>query len=86
MILRHSEDQQVSDAREICAIVIENLLHAVNVPHDRLVSYMADMEEQGLIEKDGDGNTPYAITPKGVRYLDEFRKVDRLGRIFGVET
>jgi predicted transcriptional regulator len=66
-------------------VKITHLLHSVNVPYDRLVSYMADMEEQGLIEKSGDGNTSYTITKKGQKYLDEFRKVDEFSRLFGVE-
>jgi predicted transcriptional regulator len=66
-------------------VKITHLLHTVNVPYDRLVSYMSDMEEQGLIEKSGDGSTSYVIAPKGLKYLEEFRKVDEFSRLFGVE-
>ncbi len=71
--------------RQNDSMKITHLLRAVNVPYDRLVTYMADMEEQGLIEKGGDGSTSYVITQKGLRYLDGFRKVDEFSRMFGVE-
>ena len=66
-------------------VKVTHLLHAVNVPYDRLVSYMDDMEKQGLIDKGGEGSTSYVITQKGLKYLDEFRKLDEFSRMFGVE-
>jgi predicted transcriptional regulator len=65
---------------------ITYLLHKANLSHDRLVSHLAKMTALGLIEKGTDGETTYySITPRGEKYLAEFRKVEDFADAFGVE-
>ncbi|HEY3420929.1 MAG TPA: winged helix-turn-helix domain-containing protein [Methanomassiliicoccales archaeon] len=65
---------------------ITHLLHSANVPHDRLVKYLAQMEKSNLIARSGDGEgTAYTITQKGRMYLVEFKKLEEFSSIFGVE-
>ena len=65
---------------------ITHLLHSANVPHDRLVKYLDQMEKSNLIARSADGDGPaYLITQKGKKYLIEFKKLEEFSSIFGVE-
>lgn len=65
---------------------ITHLLRSANVPHDRLVIYLAQMEKSNLITKsDGGDGTAIVITQKGRKYLVEFKKLEEFTDIFGVE-
>jgi predicted transcriptional regulator len=62
------------------------LLHAANLPHERLMSHLTKMIGLGLIERKLEGEAVYfIISPKGKKFLVEFRKVEDFGDAFGVE-
>jgi predicted transcriptional regulator len=66
---------------------ITYLLHKANLSHERLVNHLARMTTLGLIDRMNDGESGYyLITPKGKKYLMEFRKVEEFGDAFGVEV
>ena len=43
----------------------------MNVPFDRLKSYLSDLEDLNLIED----QLSYNLTQKGKQYLDEYKKI-----------
>jgi len=57
-----------SDTEKIVLIHIQTKL---NVPFDRLKSYLSDLENLDLIED----QISYKITQKGRQYLREYRKI-----------
>ena len=69
------------------AMKITHLLHSANVPYDRLMKYLAQMEKTYLIVRSGEADvTAYIITQKGRNYLVEFKKLEEFSGIFGVEV
>ena len=63
------------------------ILYGANLSHERLVRYLTEMEEKGLVERltDEDGRSKYAITDRGRRLLREIRKIEEFLRAFGLE-
>jgi len=61
-----------------------HILYGANLSHDRLVKYLTQLKESGLIEEIGDiDRTAYSLTDKGMEFLKEFRKVSRFAEAFG---
>jgi len=61
-----------------------HILYGANLSHDRLVKYLAQLKEQGLIEeKENSEKTTYSLTDKGIEFLNEFRKVSQFAEAFG---
>jgi predicted transcriptional regulator len=52
-------------------IVLIHVQTKLNVPFDRLKTYLSDLEALGLIED----QTLYKLTQKGRQYLKEYRKI-----------
>ena len=52
-------------------IVLTRVQTRINVPFDRLKSYISDLEDLNLIED----QLSYNLTQKGKQYLDEYRKI-----------
>ena len=52
-------------------IVLTHIQAKMNVPFDRLKSYLLDLEELNLIQ-DQDS---YNLTQKGIQYLEEYKKI-----------
>ena len=63
------------------------ILYGANLSHERLVRYLAEMEEKGLIERltGEEGRVRYAITNKGRRLLREIRRIEEFLQAFGLE-
>ncbi|OYT53129.1 hypothetical protein B6U66_00065 [Candidatus Bathyarchaeota archaeon ex4484_135] len=62
------------------------ILYGANLSHDRLVRYLAEMEQKGLVRRVvDDGKTRYEMTEKGWRLLREVRKIEEFLRAFGLE-
>jgi predicted transcriptional regulator len=65
---------------------ITHIIHKANLPHDRLMVYLTQMEKAGLvhiiIEKD---NMKYSITEKGFQLISEFNKMQGWVKAFGLE-
>jgi predicted transcriptional regulator len=53
------------------SIVLTHIQTKMNVPFDRLKSYISDLEDLDLIEN----QISYNLTQKGKQYLDEYRKI-----------
>ena len=71
---------------EINEAKITHIIHAANMPYGRLVEHLEKMEESGLVEKVCNENeTFYVVTNKGRRYLQEFKRFEEFGDLFGVE-
>lgn len=52
-------------------IVLTRVQAKMNVPFDRLKSYISDLEDLNLIED----QLSYNLTQKGKQYLDEYQKI-----------
>ncbi len=63
-----------------------HIMYGANLSHDRLKSYLRFLLEKGFIEEvDVGGRAYYRVTPKGMQFLNEFRKVKELSEAFGIE-
>jgi len=84
--LRISIDILTIIAREGGETGPTRILYGANLSHDRLMTYLENLKELGLIEemKGEDEKTTYRLLDKGVSLLSEFRKIDRLAEAFGV--
>jgi len=61
-----------------------HILYGANLSHDRLVKYLTQLKEQGLIEEIGvSDRTTYSLTDKGIEFLKEFRKISQFAEAFG---
>lgn len=66
---------------------VTHLIHDVNMPYERLMSYLARMHRDGLVHitsSEGDGDK-YVITKKGTRFVSEFKNVQNWVNAFGLE-
>lgn len=55
-----------------------------NLSYERMSKYLSVLTEKGLLELTGSGGL-YVATPKGVEFLEEFKKFERLAKTFGLE-
>ena len=60
-----------AEKSETGKIVLTRVQTKMNVPFDRLKSYISDLEDLNLIEN----QLSYNLTEKGKQYLDEYRKI-----------
>ncbi len=62
-----------------------HVLSASNLPYDRFIKYLAELEEKGLVveERSDDGNF-IVLTDKGKSFLRELRRMDYFLRGFGL--
>ena len=61
-----------------------HVLYGANLSHDRLVKYLAQLKEQGLVDERGASDrTTYSLTEKGTIFLNEFKKVAQFAEAFG---
>jgi predicted transcriptional regulator len=61
-----------------------HVLYGANLSHDRLVKYLAQLKEQGLIEEKGDiDRITYSLTDKGISFLNEFKRISQFAQAFG---
>jgi predicted transcriptional regulator len=62
-----------------------HILYKANLSHDRLVKYLDELTEKGLIEvqQEGEGRS-YRMTPKGVSFLIEIRRAEAFIQGFGL--
>ena len=63
------------------------ILYGANLSHERMVRYLAEMEEKGLVRRVEleEGRVRYEITDRGRRLLREMRKMEEFLRAFGLE-
>ncbi|MCD6509394.1 MAG: hypothetical protein J7L11_03265 [Thermoprotei archaeon] len=61
------------------------IMRDANLPYDRLLNYLAELERRGLVIRKSDNSDLYHLTKKGMKFLIEFEKVERFARVFGLE-
>jgi predicted transcriptional regulator len=62
-----------------------HILYRANLSHERLVKYLDELTNKGLIEMKQDGeNRTYSVTPKGVSFLIEMRRAESFVQGFGL--
>lgn len=63
-----------------------HILYKANLSHDRLIKYLEQLEESGLIVREQDGDrVGYSINTKGTMFITEFRKMEEFADAFGLE-
>ena len=60
------------------------LLYGANLPHDRLKEYLDQLLQRGLVKevKEND-HSSYELTPAGIRFIQEFRRMEKFAEGFG---
>lgn len=62
-----------------------HVLYKANLSYDRMTKYLSMLEENGLVERNSEGDrTYYTITDKGRYFLQEFRRVEEFTTAFGL--
>ncbi|RLF10590.1 MAG: hypothetical protein DRJ98_05720 [Thermoprotei archaeon] len=62
------------------------IMYGANLSHERLVRYLNELEERGLIkEVKVEERSFYELTDKGSSFLTELRKLEAFAKAFGVE-
>lgn len=59
------------------------ILYGANLSHDRLVKYLEELRTLDVIQETGAEDKIYSLTPKGVEFLNNFRKVESFASAFG---
>jgi predicted transcriptional regulator len=60
-----------SEQNNVDKIILTHIQTKMNVPFDRLKSYISDLENLKLIED----QVGYNLTQKGKQYLDEYKRI-----------
>ncbi|MDJ0273705.1 MAG: winged helix-turn-helix domain-containing protein [Nitrososphaerota archaeon] len=64
---------------------ITTIMRDANLPYDRLQRYLEELVAKGLLGRHQNDPTLFHVTDKGVRFVEEFQRFDRLVRAFGLE-
>jgi predicted transcriptional regulator len=59
------------------------ILYGANLSHDRLVKYLDELRNLGVIQESGNGEKVYSLTQKGIEFLNDFRRVESFASAFG---
>lgn len=63
-----------------------HILYKANLSYDRLLRYLEDLEQKGMIEVKQEKDAKYyALTPKGVKFLIELRRAESFIKGFGFD-
>lgn len=61
------------------------ILYGANLSHDRLVKYLMQLINSGLVVEEKEGEKVfYSITGKGMNFLHEFRRIQEFAKAFGI--
>ncbi len=67
-------------------VKVTHILYRANLSHDRLTKYLGQLEEAGLVQlTPHEDRTSYVITPKGDKFLMEFRRMEEFASAFGLD-
>lgn len=67
-------------------IKVTTLLTRANLSHSRLAKFIENLTGAGLINRiEFDGKNTFVITPKGMQYLDSYKRFHDLAESFGLE-
>lgn len=63
-----------------------HLLYKSNLSHKRMKGYVDDLQQKGFMTADvnEDERSMYTITDKGLKFLEEYRKVKEFTDAFGL--
>jgi predicted transcriptional regulator len=62
-----------------------HILYKANLSHDRLTSYVGDLEQRGLIAQVTRGESrAYTLTPEGRKFLKELKRAEAFLSGFGI--
>ncbi|MBW2971980.1 hypothetical protein KY359_02990 [Candidatus Woesearchaeota archaeon] len=62
-----------------------HLLYKSNLSHKKMTEYTADLMEKGFMEeREKDGRKVYALTDKGLEYVNEFSRMKKFSESFGL--
>ncbi len=59
------------------------ILYGANLSHDRLIKYLEELKNLGVIQESGTGEKVYSLTQKGIEFMNNFRKVESFASAFG---
>jgi len=59
------------------------ILYGANLSHDRLVKYLEELKNLGVIQETGTDDKIYSLTQKGIEFLNNFRRVETFASAFG---
>ena len=63
-----------------------SLLTKANLSHSRLVKFIENLTGAELINKiEYDGKNTYVITPKGIQYLESYKRFASIAESFGLD-
>lgn len=61
------------------------LLQKANLPHDRLMKHISELQKRNLLEEITNGGSRYyIITPKGLEFMREAKRAQSFLSAFGV--
>lgn len=61
------------------------ILQRANLPHDRLMRHVSELQKRGLMEESENGGSRYySVTPKGLEFMKEVRRAQSFLSAFGV--
>jgi predicted transcriptional regulator len=62
-----------------------HLLYKSNLSHKKMMEYTSELMEKGFMEeKEKEGKKIYALTDKGLEYVNEFTRMKRFSESFGL--
>lgn len=65
---------------------VTQIMTAANLPYVRLVKYLDELVEKGFLVKTEEGReVRFKLTKRGVDFLREFARIERIAEAFGVE-
>ncbi len=60
------------------------LLYGANLPHDRLREYLGQLLQRGLVQEVREmDHSSYELTPAGLQFIQEFRRMEKFAEAFG---
>jgi predicted transcriptional regulator len=61
------------------------ILQKANLPYDRLMKHIAELQKRSLLEEvNNGGNRYYTVTPKGMEFVKEVKRAQSFLSAFGV--
>ncbi|MCS7142654.1 MAG: winged helix-turn-helix domain-containing protein [Aigarchaeota archaeon] len=74
----------ISSVMESGLARITLIMRDANLPYDRLQRYVDELCVKGLIERVEESGQIYRVTVKGVEFLEEFKRFERIAKAFGI--
>ena len=67
-------------------IAVTHMCRKANLSHGRLKNFLNNLTSSGLMnEITYDGKNAFVVTPKGIQFLDEYKKFHEFAGSFGLE-